>query len=34
MAMHPLELATYQSVMILPVLVFPIHVAGLIAILV
>jgi Delta7-sterol 5-desaturase len=37
MAMHPLELATYQSVMLLPIFVLPIpviHVGGLIAVLV
>ncbi len=34
MAMHPLELATYQSVMLLPLFVLPVHVAGLVAVLV
>lgn len=34
MAMHPLELATYQSVMLLPLFVLPVHVAGLIGVLV
>ncbi len=34
MAMHPLELATYQSVMLLPVFVLPIHVVGLILVVV
>jgi Delta7-sterol 5-desaturase len=34
MAMHPLELATYQSVMLLPLFVLPVHVGGLILVLV
>lgn len=34
MAMHPIELATYQSVMLLPLFVLPVHVAGLIFVLV
>ncbi len=34
MAMHPLELATYQSVMLLPLFVLPMHVGGLIFVLV
>jgi Delta7-sterol 5-desaturase len=34
MAMHPVELLTYQSVMLLPLFVLPVHVAGLIFVLV
>ena len=34
MAMHPLELALYQSIMLLPVFVLPLHVGGLILVLV
>lgn len=34
MAMHPLELATYQSVMLIPLFFLPIHVVGLILVLV
>ena len=34
MAMHPLELATYQSIMLLPLFVLPVHVAGLVLVLV
>ena len=33
MAMHPLELATYQSIMLIPVFVLPLHVGGLIFVL-
>jgi Delta7-sterol 5-desaturase len=33
MAMHPLELALYQAVMLLPLLVLPIHAVGVIAVL-
>lgn len=34
MAMHPVELATYQSIMLLPLFVLPVHVGGLIFVLV
>jgi lathosterol oxidase len=34
MAVHPLEMLTFQSVMLLPLFVLPLHVAGLIAVLV
>jgi lathosterol oxidase len=34
MAQHPLELATYQTIMLLPVFVLPLHVGGLIFVLV
>jgi lathosterol oxidase len=34
MAMHPLELLTYQTVMLVPLFVLPLHVGGLIAVLV
>ena len=34
MAVHPLEMATYQSVMLLPLFVLPVHVGGLIFVLV
>jgi lathosterol oxidase len=34
MAMHPLELATYQSIMLLPLFVMPVYVGGLIFVLV
>ncbi|MFT3776188.1 MAG: sterol desaturase family protein [Minicystis sp.] len=34
MAMHPLELATYQTVMLLPLFVMPVYVGGLIVVLV
>src|SRR6185437_11778687 len=34
MAMHPLELLTYQSLMVLPAFVLPVHVVGLVALLV
>jgi Delta7-sterol 5-desaturase len=34
MAMHPVELLTYQSVMLIPLFVLPVHVVGLIAVLV
>lgn len=34
MAMHPLELALYQSIMLVPLFFFPVHVVGLIMVLV
>ncbi len=34
MAMHPAELATYQSIMLLPLFVLPLHVGGLVFVLV